>query len=222
MTTAHIPTLKCECEIYKTKWQAIQEEELARSATDALPARDKALFSNVHTLLNILATLPLNTAAVECSFSTSKREQNIFEEPGAEERLNGLALMSIHWMQVSVDEIIAVFTEKARRMKTAAWTKLKSIIGNSYGFVIAERDRKLCNEGHFHICKTNLWKTELSERTKCCQTASKPETTTSPAHTSCDLSSSHQLYLGRGFRSTVRALGTWISSRNSAKNDRTH
>ncbi|KAH9367581.1 hypothetical protein HPB48_002873 [Haemaphysalis longicornis] len=120
MTTTHILTLKGEWEIWKTKWQAMQEEELPRFATDALAECDKGLFPNVHTLLNILATLPVTTAAAERSFSTLKRVKTYLRNRTAEERLNGLALMSIHRMQVSVDEVIAVFMEKPRRLKIAA------------------------------------------------------------------------------------------------------
>ncbi|KAH9366142.1 hypothetical protein HPB48_008135 [Haemaphysalis longicornis] len=53
MTKTLILTLKGEWEIWKTKWQAMQEEELPRFATDALAECDKSLFPNVHTLLKI-------------------------------------------------------------------------------------------------------------------------------------------------------------------------
>ncbi|KAH9383362.1 hypothetical protein HPB48_024581 [Haemaphysalis longicornis] len=120
MTTTHILTLKGEWEIRKTKWQAMQEEELPRFATDALAECDKDLLPNVHALLKILAMLPVTTAAAERSFSTLKRVKTYLTNRTAEERLNGLALMPIHRMQVSVDEVIAVFMEKPRRLKIAA------------------------------------------------------------------------------------------------------
>ncbi|KAL1482584.1 hypothetical protein MTO96_033692 [Rhipicephalus appendiculatus] len=99
MTTTHILTLKGEWEIWKTKWQAMQEDEFPRFATDALAECDKALFPNIHTLLKILAMLPVSTAAAERSFSTLKRVKTYLRNRTAEERLNGLALMSIHRIQ---------------------------------------------------------------------------------------------------------------------------
>lgn len=95
MTTAHIFTPKGECEIWKAKWQAMQEEALPLFATDALAECDKALFPNVHTLFKILAMLPVSTAAAEHSFLTLKRVNTYPRNRPAPERLNGLALMSI-------------------------------------------------------------------------------------------------------------------------------
>ncbi|KAH9383527.1 hypothetical protein HPB48_025099 [Haemaphysalis longicornis] len=70
LTTVHVFTLKGEWKIWKTEWQAMQEEELPRFATDALAECGEALFPNVRTLLKILATLPAGTDAAEQSFWT--------------------------------------------------------------------------------------------------------------------------------------------------------
>ncbi|KAG0430646.1 hypothetical protein HPB47_022499 [Ixodes persulcatus] len=53
-----------------------------------------SLFPNVHTLLKILATLPVTTATVERSFSTLRRLKTYLRNRTAEDRLNGLDLIN--------------------------------------------------------------------------------------------------------------------------------
>lgn len=98
--------------------------------------RRQSLFPNVHTLLNILATLPVSTAAAEWSFSTQKRAKTYLRNRTAESRLNGLALMPIHRKEVSVDEVIALFMGKPRRTKIAAWTALFGQATCSFFFLL--------------------------------------------------------------------------------------
>lgn len=119
MQTAHIPALRGEWEMWKKKWEATAAEEMPRYATDALQKCDGSLFPNVYTLLKLLATLPVTTATAERSFSTLKRVKTYLRNRTAEERLNGLALMSIHRAPVSVDEIISTFMKKPRRIVMA-------------------------------------------------------------------------------------------------------
>ncbi|KAH9369755.1 hypothetical protein HPB48_007722 [Haemaphysalis longicornis] len=81
MTTTHILTLKGEWEIRKTKWQAMEEEELPRFATDALAECDKDLFPNVHTLLKILAILPVDYSCYRTQLLDTQKSENVFDEP---------------------------------------------------------------------------------------------------------------------------------------------
>ncbi|KAL0858646.1 hypothetical protein ABMA27_012474 [Loxostege sticticalis] len=65
-----------ECEIWHNHW--------------------KSFFPSIKKLLIILATLPVSTATPERSFSTLKRLKTYLRNKMGDERLTGLALMSIH------------------------------------------------------------------------------------------------------------------------------
>lgn len=74
---------------------------------------------NLHTLLQILATLAISTATVERSFSTLKRLKTYLRNSTGQTRLTGLALMSIH-RELHVDDDILLnkfLTKKNRRIQ---------------------------------------------------------------------------------------------------------
>jgi hypothetical protein len=56
----------------------------------------REVFPNITTLMKIFATLPVSTATAERSFSTLRRLKTYLRTSMGEDRLNGLALMSIH------------------------------------------------------------------------------------------------------------------------------
>ncbi|XP_037579429.1 uncharacterized protein LOC119462156 [Dermacentor silvarum] len=115
MEPRNLKVIKGDWEIPKQKWQATPPEELPKYATEALKQCNTSLFPNtISTLLKILATLPVTTAAAERSFST--RLKTYLRNSSVEERLNGLALMSLYRESVDVSNVIARFTEKARRL----------------------------------------------------------------------------------------------------------
>ncbi|KAH9365826.1 hypothetical protein HPB48_013362 [Haemaphysalis longicornis] len=72
MKPKNLRVIKAELEIWKQKWQATPPEELPRYATDAIKQCSTSLFLNISTLLKILATIPVTTAAADRSFSTPK------------------------------------------------------------------------------------------------------------------------------------------------------
>ncbi|KAL1420152.1 hypothetical protein MTO96_004576 [Rhipicephalus appendiculatus] len=116
MEPRNLKVIKGEWEIWKQKWQATPPEEMPKYATQALKQCNANLFPNISALLKILATLPVTTAAAEKSFSTLKRLKTYLRNSSVEERLNGLALMSLYRESVDVSDVIATFTKKARRL----------------------------------------------------------------------------------------------------------
>ncbi|CAN8016742.1 unnamed protein product [Ixodes persulcatus] len=117
MRTAHIPAVRRKWEIWKAKWQRATEERLPRYATDALLRCEESFFPNIHTLLKIMATLPVTTATAERSFSALRRLKTYLRNRTAEDRLNELAVMSVHRAPVSVNEVITTFMGKPRKTK---------------------------------------------------------------------------------------------------------
>jgi len=63
---------------------------------DILDACVAKFYPNIHFLLKILATLPVSTTAFERSFSTLKRLKTLLRNKTGNERLTGLALLSVH------------------------------------------------------------------------------------------------------------------------------
>ncbi|KAJ8944521.1 hypothetical protein NQ318_011779 [Aromia moschata] len=54
------------------------------------------IYPNIKTLLKVFATLPVSFRSAERSFSTLKRLKTYLRNTTSTNRLNGLALMSIH------------------------------------------------------------------------------------------------------------------------------
>lgn len=68
---------------------------------------DVEIYPLLHTLFKIFLTMPSSGASAERSFSTLKRLKTYLRSTTTEERLNGLALLHIHYdIEVNVDQII--------------------------------------------------------------------------------------------------------------------
>lgn len=95
----------------------LPNEERPRDALSALQHVTDT-FTNIRTLLHILAILPVSTAEGERSFSTLRRLKNYLRNSSSENRLNGLTLLNIYRnMTPSVENILDKFVEKPRKLK---------------------------------------------------------------------------------------------------------
>src|SRR5678816_1480866 len=90
----HEDTLKEEWCIWQRKW--LLENEKTKTVIGALAKCDKRRFPNIAILLNILAVLPVSTATVEKTFLTLRRLKTYLRNSVGEDRIAGLALLSIH------------------------------------------------------------------------------------------------------------------------------
>lgn len=87
-----------------------------KSVEEAL-AFSKTRFPELERLLEILLTLPVTNAEAERSFSVLKRIKTYLRSTMVEQRLNGLALLAVHReLDISVQEVIEVFSRKERRL----------------------------------------------------------------------------------------------------------
>lgn len=78
------------------------------------------LFPNIFKILKVCATIPVTTASAERSFSTLKRIKTYIRSTLGENRLNGLASLSIHReVNVDTEKIIDMFNVKSRRIDLA-------------------------------------------------------------------------------------------------------
>lgn len=84
---------------------------------DAINCCDELLFPKVYQYLKIGATLPVTVACVERSFSTLKRLKSYLRNSMGENRLNGLAHLSIHReIPIKSSEVVDIFSEKNRKL----------------------------------------------------------------------------------------------------------
>ena len=77
------------------------------------------MYPNIQKLLKIFATLPVTTATAERSFSTLRRLKTYLRTTMTGERLNGLALMTIHRdisTKIDPQDVISRLAKKSRRL----------------------------------------------------------------------------------------------------------
>ena len=78
-----------------------------------------SMYPNIQKLLKIFATLPVTTATAERSFSTLRRLKTYLRTTMTGERLNGLALMTIHRdisTKIDPQDVISRLAKKSRRL----------------------------------------------------------------------------------------------------------
>jgi hypothetical protein len=108
--------LASEHAVWRQKWKSIPSDEKQLSALETFTACNGELFPNVKVLLGVLATLPVSTATAERSFSTLKRIKTYLRNSMGDNRLSGLALLSIHReINVQPPEVLDRFAKKPRR-----------------------------------------------------------------------------------------------------------
>ena len=110
-------TWEAELHRWKLSWQE-RAGDLPDTAAKALNACNTLHYPNVHTLLQIICTLPVTTSTCERSVSVIRRLKTYLRATMGQERMSGLALMHIHYdIQLDVDEIINRFARiSPRRM----------------------------------------------------------------------------------------------------------
>jgi hypothetical protein len=113
---AQVSVVKAEVERWRYKWKS-ESSHSPSNAIDALSHCHPNIFPNIRRLLQIMATLPVSTATAERSFSTLRRLKTYTRSTMAEDRLNGLALLSIHRERsVSIKDVIDGFALAPRRL----------------------------------------------------------------------------------------------------------
>ncbi|CAH1968929.1 unnamed protein product [Acanthoscelides obtectus] len=106
-----------EYEIWHNHWKSVAQKPA--TVLDAIDNCDDQSFPSIKKLLIILATLPVSTATPERSFSTLKRLKTYLRNKMGDERLTGLALMSVRRdlaVQLDSEEIINQLAIKRKRL----------------------------------------------------------------------------------------------------------
>lgn len=101
-----------EINLWKRKWTEKLDNDRPNSAIKAYIKYNYGNFPNISFLLKILATLPVSTATPVRSFSTLKRLKNFLQNSSGQERLTGLALLSVHGeIKINTDDVINRFAK---------------------------------------------------------------------------------------------------------------
>ena len=85
-----------EVQHWVNKWKKEDVSTVLSSAIEAHCACHADIYPNIYILLTILGTLSVSTATSERSFSTMGRLRTYLRSSIGNERMTGLALLSIH------------------------------------------------------------------------------------------------------------------------------
>lgn len=109
-------TLVSEFSVWKENWMKEEPSSRPHNALDAFITCNSVFFPNIKKLLQIFTSLPVSTATPERSFSTLKRLKSYLRNSTNQNRLTGLALLSVH-RDISLDEdsVVDQFFKVSRR-----------------------------------------------------------------------------------------------------------
>ncbi|KAE9542310.1 hypothetical protein AGLY_003437 [Aphis glycines] len=110
--------LEAEYDVWPAKWNRVKMNNgrIPETALEVLDVCDVDMFPAIHTLIHILATLPVSVATAESSFSTLRRLKTWLRTRMVEDRLNGLALMHIHRnISIDIEQVIDRFAKNKNR-----------------------------------------------------------------------------------------------------------
>ncbi|CAI6346192.1 unnamed protein product [Macrosiphum euphorbiae] len=109
-------TFDAEIKIWLTKWKNVSDRDRPTTSFTTLSAMSYDFFPNIHSLLTIMATLPVTTATAKRSFSTLRRLKTYLRNNMGETRLTGLALLNIYQnVDLNVEKIIDRFAMLPRK-----------------------------------------------------------------------------------------------------------
>lgn len=99
-------------------WRRLIIDKNIYNSLEALDVCNSNAFPNVHTILRVMAVLPVTTSTNERSFSTLRRLKNYLRSTMSENRLNGLASLNIHRdIEVDVNAVLDEFFSMPRRIQ---------------------------------------------------------------------------------------------------------
>ncbi|KAJ8964539.1 hypothetical protein NQ314_004834 [Rhamnusium bicolor] len=111
---------KCSIAVIKGEYSTwIEIGSKIEEGTEVLTILEKcqrSFLPNIHHLLTVLATLPVTTITVERSFSIMKRTKTLIRNRTGNERMSGLALISLHWeVKVSPEKVLDIMAGRKSR-----------------------------------------------------------------------------------------------------------
>lgn len=111
-------SLELELKMWERKWRIWTGEEIPKSPREAMMFADVAFFPNIRSILRLVCTIPVTSCENERSFSALRRLKTWLRSTMTNERLNGLALMNLHYRtHIDIPDVIDRFARQhSRRM----------------------------------------------------------------------------------------------------------
>ena len=115
-----LPSVKSfdvELDLWQNKWTGNPEQAQVLNAPEKVLAHtDYDYFPNIHTLIVIVATLPITSCECERSISMLKHVKTSLRSTMTENRLNGLAMLLYHRdIPITADEVVEKFVHSHPR-----------------------------------------------------------------------------------------------------------
>ncbi|KAH8010130.1 hypothetical protein HPB51_025254 [Rhipicephalus microplus] len=108
--------IEAEFTLWVNECCQIEKKNLPACALQALEMCNRDFFPNIHSLLSILATLPVSTVTPERTFSTLRRLKSYLRNHMNNDRLTRLALLSIHReLHMTPEQVLTEFRKLPRR-----------------------------------------------------------------------------------------------------------
>lgn len=109
-----LDAVRAEVETWLTDLEG--SDSMSDSVSEAIARANATMCPNVALLLRLYGTLPVSNATVERSFSKLKLLKSDLRTTMEEERLSGLALLSVHrQIEVDPDKVMDVFSRTGKR-----------------------------------------------------------------------------------------------------------
>ena len=110
-------SFETEIDLWQCKWKSEPQLAIELSTPEkALTNSDSDFFPNIHTLLKIMATLPVTSCECERSFSMLKLVKSPLRSTMKQDRLNGLAMLYYHQdIELSPEEVVDKFAHCHKR-----------------------------------------------------------------------------------------------------------
>ena len=111
-------SIESEYNCWIKKWKHSQGERPS-TASASLQQCDGSLYPNIKTMFRLICTMPVTTSKVERTISQLKTIKTYPRSTQKEDRLNGLAMMIIHYEEdVNFIEVVDEFANKFRTKMT--------------------------------------------------------------------------------------------------------
>lgn len=108
--------IESEYVLWCTKWSHVENKDRPKTIMAVLDSCDRLFYPNINYLIRVLATLPVSTAEVERSFSSLKRIKTYLRNSMENDRLTGLALLSVHYpVPITPDEVLDEMARMGKR-----------------------------------------------------------------------------------------------------------
>ena len=109
-------SLNAELDMWEMLWKSNERPDPPSTSQETLKVIDKQMFPNIAVMLRIMCTIPVTTCECERSVSALRRLKTYMRSSMVEDRLNGLALMHVHYgININIEEVLNKFARKNPR-----------------------------------------------------------------------------------------------------------